>query len=127
MIYNYNRKLKTNAQNLRKNMTDEEKHLWYDFLKKLPMTVNRQKTIGNYIVDFFIASKRVVIELDGSQHRLPENKQADEKRDADLRSLGVTVLRYRNLDVNTNFNVVCEDILKCLGLTANDLKINNKR
>ena len=47
-------------------MTDEEKHLWYDFLKKLPLTVNRQKNIGNYIVDFFIASKSLVIELDSA-------------------------------------------------------------
>ena len=56
MQYKYNKKLVTNAQELRKNMTPEEKHLWYDFLKKLPVTVNRQKNIGNYIVDFYIPS-----------------------------------------------------------------------
>ncbi|MBQ2826585.1 MAG: DUF559 domain-containing protein, partial [Clostridia bacterium] len=64
MIYKYNKNLVSNAQALRKNMTPEEKHLWYDFLKKLPCTVNRQKNIGNFIVDFFIASKRIVIEID---------------------------------------------------------------
>ena len=53
---------------LRKNMTKEERHLWYDFLKGLPLTVNRQKVLGDYIVDFFVASKKLVIELDGSQH-----------------------------------------------------------
>jgi len=122
MIYNYNKKLVANSRSLRKNMTDEEKHLWYDFLKRLPVTVNRQKNIGNYIVDFFIASKRIVIEIDGAQHLMQENKEADIKRDADLRALGVTVLRYSNVDINGNFNTVCEDILSHLGLSASDLK-----
>lgn len=122
MIYNYNKKLVANSRSLRKNMTDEEKHLWYDFLKRLPVTVNRQKNIGNYIVDFFIASKRIVIEIDGAQHLVQENKEADIKRDADLRALGVTVLRYSNVDINGNFNTVCEDILSHLGLSARDLK-----
>ena len=75
MIYNYNKKLVSTAQALRKRMTKEEKHLWYDFLKHLPVTVNRQKNIGNYIVDFFIAEKRVVIELDGSQHGMEKTNR----------------------------------------------------
>ena len=103
-------------------MTVEEKHLWYDFLKRLPVTVHRQKNIGNYIVDFFIASKRIVIEIDGAQHLMQENKEADIKRDADLRALGATVLRYSNVDINANFNAVCEDILRHLGLKVSDLK-----
>ena len=75
-------------------MTDEEKELWYKFLKLLPMTVNRQKNIGNYIVDFFISSKNIVIEIDGRQHYTAKNKAADAKRDAELTSLGLKVLRY---------------------------------
>ena len=63
-----NLELKNNAQNLRKNMTKEERHLWYDFLKKLPMTINRQKIVGHYILDFYCASVKTAIELDGSQH-----------------------------------------------------------
>ena len=122
MIYNYNKKLVSNAQNLRKNMTDEEKHLWYDFLKKLPVTVNRQKNIGDYIVDYFIASKRIVIELDGSQHGLPENRESDKKRDVDLQRLGITVLRYTNYLIRHQFREVCEDILKHLDLKYSDLK-----
>ena len=62
-------------------MTDEEKKLWYVFLKKLPITVNRQKIIGRYIIDFYIASKSIAIEIDGAQHRMPEQKEADEKRE----------------------------------------------
>jgi len=59
MYKEYNNKLIPNAKDLRRNMTPEERHLWYDFLKKLPLTVNRQKVIDNYIVDFFIASKKM--------------------------------------------------------------------
>ena len=103
-------------------MTPEEKQLWYQFLRKLPVTVNRQKNIGDYIVDFFIAQKRLVIEIDGRQHTLPKNKTADKLRDDHLKSLGITVLRYKNDSINKNFNTVCNDILKHLGLTAKDLK-----
>ena len=116
MIYNYNKKFVSIARTLRKNMTDEEKHLWYDFLKDLPYTVNRQKNIGNYIVDFFIASKRIVIEIDGIQHKLPEQKEADANRDCELRSLGITVLRYSNTAVNESFDAVCRDIKRHLDL-----------
>jgi len=120
MIYNYNKKLISNAKTLRKNMTKEEKHLWYDFLKNLPVTVNRQKNIGIYIVDFFIAEKRVVIEIDGSQHGMEKNKVADNKRDSDLNALGITVLRYSNQDINQNFYAVCQDILLKIGLTKTE-------
>ena len=122
MLYKYNKNLVGNAQELRKNMTPEEKQLWYQFLKKLPLTVNRQKNIGDYIVDFFIARKRLAIEIDGRQHLLPEHKTADRIRDDYLKSLGITVLRYDNRSINNNFNAVCNDILKHLGLTAMDLK-----
>ena len=108
----YNQKLKDNSQELRRNMTKEEKHLWYDFLKALPVTVKRQKIIGNYIVDFYIASKKIIIELDGSQHFEEKNKRCDTVRDKALINLGFTVLRYSNYDVNTNFDGVCEDIKK---------------
>ncbi|MBQ7172907.1 MAG: DUF559 domain-containing protein [Clostridia bacterium] len=92
-------------------MTDEEKHLWYDFLKKLPVSVYRQKVIGNYIVDFCIPKHKVVIELDGSQHGRRENKAADEQRDFYLSSFGFTVLRYTNEEIRKQFDSVCGDIL----------------
>ena len=107
-----NPKLKGFSQKLRREMTKEERHLWYDFLRGLPLTVNRQKIIGPYIVDFYCAKAKIVIELDGSQHYEDTGKQADHKRDAYLNSLGLRVLRYSNYDVNQNFSVVCEDILK---------------
>ena len=112
----YNPKLDANAKTLRKNMTKEERHLWYDFLKTLPIMVHRQKVIGKYIVDFYVASAKVVIELDGSQHYDLLGKQADAARDAYLNSLGITVLRYSNADINLRFISVCEDIWNRLKL-----------
>lgn len=103
-------------------MTDEEVVIWSKFLKKLPVTVNRQKIIGKYIVDFYIASKNVAIEIDGAQHRMTCHKEADEERDNDLYRLGIKVLRYTNEDINRRFNTVCEDILKKIGLTVGDMK-----
>ncbi len=107
-----NPKLKALSQNLRKNMTKEERHLWYDFLKKLPITVNRQKVIGKYIVDFYCAKPNIIIELDGSQHYSYSGIEDDTIRDEYLTSLGIKVLRYSNSDIKNNFRGVCEDILK---------------
>ena len=110
MNQTYNPKLHGNAKMLRKNMTKEERHLWYDFLRDLPVMVHRQKVIGKYIVDFYIAKSKIVIELDGSQHYESPGKQRDEERDAYMRSLGITVLRYSNADINLRFPSVCQDI-----------------
>ena len=118
----YNKKLVANARTLRKNMTPEEKHLWYDFLKRLPMNVRRQHNIENYIVDFYIAEKKIVIEVDGIQHQMQEHIEADEVRDEALAAWGITVLRYTNKSINNHFNEVAEDILNKLGLTLKDLK-----
>ena len=106
----YNKKLVPNSQKLRKAMTKEERHLWYDFFKTLPISVNRQKVIGRYIVDFYCATAKTVIELDGSQHYETQSMLQDKVRDDYLRGLGITVLRYSNYDVNTHFKDICEDI-----------------
>jgi very-short-patch-repair endonuclease len=118
----YNKKLVPNARTLRKNMTPEENHLWYDFLKRLPLNVRRQHNIENYIVDFYIAEKKTVIEVDGRQHLLPEHKESDEQRDKVLSAWGITVLRYSNDSIRNHFNAVAADILNQLGLDFSDLK-----
>ena len=118
----YNKKLVQNARSLRKNMTPEERHLWYDFLKRLPVTVKRQHNIENYIVDFYIAEKKLVIELDGEQHLMPGNIEKDEKRDADLQKWGITVLRFHNSSVRKDFSMVEYKILEQLGLDFKDLR-----
>ena len=76
-----NKQLTGNAQNLRKNMTPEERHLWYDFLKNLPVTINKQKVIGRYIVDFYCAQAKIAVEVDGSQHYSADGKAYDKERD----------------------------------------------
>ena len=110
MNQNNNPELTHIAQKLRKNMTKEERHLWYDFLKGLPITIQRQKVVGQYIVDFYCASANLIIEIDGSQHYEPEINESDIIRDNYLNSLGLVVKRYANNEVNTDFENVCEDI-----------------
>ena len=106
----HNPKLTANSRALRKEMTKEERHLWYDFLKTLPVTVHRQKVIGSYIVDFYIAKAALVIELDGSQHYEDVNAEKDTERTAFLEGYGLTVLRIPNNEVMRNFRGVCEYI-----------------
>ena len=108
----YNPFLKDKAQALRKNMTKEERHLWYDFLKSYPISFHRQKAIGNYIVDFLCAKAKIIVELDGSQHYDPNGKKADAVRDAYFSGQGYLVLRYSNADINMRFQAVCADIDK---------------
>ena len=91
-------------------MTNEERKLWYDYLKDLPVTVNRQKVFGKYIIDFYCASAKIAIEVDGSQHYEKDGRAKDEERDTYLNERGITVLRYSNREVNQQFRDVCEDI-----------------
>ena len=105
-----NSKLTGISKVLRKNMTKEEKHLWYDFLKQLPQTVHRQKVIGPYIVDFYCHSAKLVIETDGSQHFYDEEQVYDHQRTEYLEQKGLHVLRISNRQINEEFKSVCEHI-----------------
>ena len=116
MNHTHNPRLTAYAQRLRREMTREERHLWYDFLKSLPVTVHRQKVLGPCIVDLYCAEKKLAIELDGSQHYVDSGPEQDRQREEYLRKMGVTVVRYTNLDVARNFDGVCQDILHRLGL-----------
>ena len=116
MNLDQNRALRDNARSLRANMTDQERQLWYHFLWDLPVHFRRQQIIGNYIVDFYCHAKRIVIELDGSQHYEESGQFRDMRRDAALTEGGFTVLRYSNADVDFRFSSVCEDILLHLGM-----------
>lgn len=102
------------SQRLRREMTPEERHLWYDFLKGLSVTIHRQKVIGNYIVDFYCAQTKLVIEVDGSQHYDANGIEKDAIRDQSLRELGLTIIRYSNIDVMDNFEAVCGDIYRLI-------------
>ena len=98
------------AKQLRKNMTKEEKHLWYDFLKDYPIRFIRQKILGRYIADFYCAKAKIVVELDGSQHFMEEGLKHDEVRTAFLEEYGIAVLRITNSEIANNFSGVCQYI-----------------
>ena len=98
------------AKTLRKNMTPWERKLWYEFLRNYPLRFQRQKSIGNYIADFYCAKARLVIELDGGGHYTFEQIKKDTIRTKELESMNLTVLRICNLDIDRNFNGVCEYI-----------------
>ena len=102
--------LKSHSKELRKNMTKQEKHLWYDFLKKYPLQFYRQRIIGRYIVDFYCPKAKLVIELDGSQHYESDALKYDEIRTEYLNALDLYVLRFSNQDIDNKFTVICQII-----------------
>ena len=106
----------TNARALRKRLTPQEVKLWVKLreLKPLGFHFRRQAPIGRYIVDFVSFGSRIVVEVDGGQHNLPEGAASDQQRDAFLRSEGFNVLRYWNSDVDENLEGVMESILSAL-------------
>ena len=106
----HNKQLVPFAKHLRKEMTKEERHLWYDFLRTHPVRFSRQKVLGKYIVDFYSAEAKLVIELDGSQHYKDNNVKKDAERTAFLEEYGLSVIRIPNNEVNHNFRGVCEYI-----------------
>ena len=105
-----NKQLVPLAKQLRKEMTKEERHLWYDFLRSHSVRFSRQKVLGKYIADFYSAEAKLVIELDGSQHYDPDEMQKDVERTAFLEEYGLTVIRIPNNEVSRNFCGVCEYI-----------------
>ena len=110
MDYKHNKALVPNAKNLRKNLTKEERHLWYDYLRTYPVKFLRQKIIGKYIVDFYCAKAKLIVELDGSQHYEEKGTEHDAERTAFLEQYGIRVLRIPNNEVNKNLSGVCEYI-----------------
>ena len=98
------------AKALRKNMTLWERKLWYDYLRFYPIRFQRQKAVGDYIVDFYCAQAHLAVELDGSRHYEDSQMEKDGIRTKDLESFGIRVLRICNLDIDRNFSGVCEHI-----------------
>ena len=110
MDYKHNKSLVSNARNPRKNMTKEERHLWYDFLRQYPIKFLRQKILGRYIVDFYCAEAKLIVELDGSQHYEDKGMEHDAERTEYLQQYGLRVVRVPNNEVSQNFSGVCEYI-----------------
>ena len=105
-----NQNLKNFSQALRRNQTQEENLLWYQFLRRYPLQFRRQYIIGSYIADFYCHRAKLVIELDGSQHYDPKEVEKDAQRTKYMESLGLKVLRFTNLDILQRFRGVCEAI-----------------
>ena len=110
MSLDYNKSNIILAKNLRKNATKQENHLWYDFLSKYGIRFQRQKAIDNFIADFYCHKARLIIEIDGSQHYTEEGRQKNEFRTEILEEYGLTVIRFTNHQINTNFRGVCDYI-----------------
>ncbi|MDP3245185.1 MAG: endonuclease domain-containing protein [bacterium] len=110
----YHPQLKVIARTLRKNMTKEELRLWRALRKKEMggFQFYRQKPLGQYVVDFYCPAKKLVIEIDGSQHYEDKGIEKDEQRNKYLEGLGLKVLRFTNLDVLKNLEGVVEEILR---------------
>ena len=106
----YNKNLIPLAKSLRKHATPQENHLWHDFLRSYTPRFQRQKTIGQFIADFYCEKARLVIELDGSQHFTPEGHTYDEARTAAIETAHVEVLRFTNRDIDSSFRAVCTQI-----------------
>ncbi len=103
----HSKKIAPFAKELCKNMTKEERHLWYDFLKNYPVRFKRQKVLGKYIADFYCAKANLVVELDGSQHFEEKGLAKDEERTMYLQQYGILVIRITNLEIVQNFDGVC--------------------
>ena len=99
-----------NARRLRREMTPHERKLWYLFLRKYPVKIYKQRIIGKFIVDFYCASAKLVIEVDGSQHYEPQGMAYDTDRSVYLSALGLEILRFSNRDIDRNFCGVCRKI-----------------
>jgi very-short-patch-repair endonuclease len=106
----YEHKLIARAKKLRKEATRQENHLWYDYLRSYPIRFQRQKSIGDYIVDFYCHQCKLIIELDGSQHYEDDAKDYDQRRTAFFHELGLSVFRIPNIEIDRNFQGVCEAI-----------------
>jgi very-short-patch-repair endonuclease len=106
----HNKSIVPIAKVLRNNMTKEERHLWYDFLKGYPVRFSRQKVLGKYIVDFYSAEAKLIIELDGSGHYTEQGLSSDQERTSFLEQYGLNVIRIPNIEVNRNFEGICEYI-----------------
>ena len=94
------------AKKLRSEQTEWENKFWFKFLRNYPVRFQRQKAIGKYIVDFYCAKAKLVIELDGSQHYDDKGIEKDALRTAFLEQYGLKVIRISNLDINKNFNKI---------------------
>ncbi len=100
------------ARKLRREMTPQERHLWYDFMRNYPIKIYRQRPIDRFIVDFYCSKAHLVIEIDGSQHYTTEGLAYDSIRTEILEKYRLSVIRFANSEIEKNFQGVCHLIDK---------------
>jgi len=110
MPIEYQRKMIPRAKELRKDMTPQEKKLWYDFLNNFPVRFQRQKTIGSFIADFYCYRAKLIVEVDGQQHYTAQGMAYDLERSAILDRYGLKVIRFTNREIDRQFMTVCAKI-----------------
>ena len=104
------------ARALRKRLTPQEVKLWVKLreMKAHGFHFRRQAPVGPYVVDFVSFRSKLVVEVDGGQHGMPEGVRSDQLRDATLQSQGFAVRRFWNSDIDANLAGVMESILSAL-------------
>lgn len=107
MKWFYNKDINNIAKTLRKQMTRQERHLWYDFLRNYYVKVYRQRTIDNYVADFYCPAAKLVVELDGGQHYTEKKMLVDKHRSLIINQCGIHVVRIPNNEIDNNFYSVC--------------------
>ena len=127
MRYPRNQKNLGNARAMRRNMTPQERHLWYDFLRFCKPRFRRQELIGPYIADFFCHEAKLIVEVDGSQHFSPETAAHDSGRTAYFEQLGIRVIRFDNGQVNRDFSGVCQAIILEMQKCGLEIMIDTKQ
>ena len=106
----YDHAMVSRAKELRKQATWQENRLWYDFLRNYPVRFQRQKPIGQYIVDFYCHAAKLVVEIDGMQHTSEQAAAYDQQRSSCFGEYELKVIRFSNQDIRQNFSGVCEAI-----------------
>jgi very-short-patch-repair endonuclease len=107
----YNPALVPRARAMRAEMTEPERRMWFECLKKMDDRFRRQRPIGRFIVDFYSATLNLVIEIDGESHTTPESIAYDEERTIFLQAQGLSVLRFTNHEVMQNLEGVQQTLL----------------
>jgi len=116
-------KHRSNARKMRKALTEAELKLWNELRahRLMGLGFRRQLPISGYIADFACPEKKLIVEVDGSQHGEIGHADADARRDRELTTLGWTVLRFWNDDILRDIDNVCQHIVTTAGLTAEDV------
>lgn len=110
MIIPKKHQLLEQARELRKQMTPQEKKLWYGYLRTYPIKIYKQRIIKSFIVDFYCAAAKLAIEVDGAYHYTEQGKEYDRERTMIMEQYELAVLRFSNRQIEQEFAFVCQEI-----------------